>query len=150
MSTHSSISILLPDGKIKAIYCHSDGYFEGVGKILLYYYCTPEKAEALISLGDLSFLGEYLHHYEGYRENPTDQEQLTVTCAYHRDRGQPFKNVKPRIHLTIQKWINKGQEYNYIFKSGEWYGVKQKHIGSNPTQINWYDLEPLKNIPEAL
>jgi len=43
MSTRSNIAIELPDGKVKAIYVHSDGYPNGVGHCLLNYYNAYKK-----------------------------------------------------------------------------------------------------------
>lgn len=33
MSTSATISYERPDGKIRSIYCHWDGYIEGVGNL---------------------------------------------------------------------------------------------------------------------
>ena len=41
MSTRSYIGKLLPGGSITGIYCHHDGYPEGVGVILRDHYTDP-------------------------------------------------------------------------------------------------------------
>jgi hypothetical protein len=46
MSTRSMIGIQQEDGKIEAIYCHYDGYPEGVGQTLADHYQTTDKVEA--------------------------------------------------------------------------------------------------------
>ena len=57
MSTSASVAYQHEDGQVEAIYVHSDGYLDGVGKTLLEHYNDPMKAEALINLGDLSVIG---------------------------------------------------------------------------------------------
>lgn len=46
------------------IYCHSDGYIDGVGKELLEKFNTYDEALNLISLGDCSTIVEYLRPYK--------------------------------------------------------------------------------------
>lgn len=43
MSTNSTISIKRADGTQTSIYCHWDGYIEGVGVTLQLAYNTAEK-----------------------------------------------------------------------------------------------------------
>lgn len=56
MSTRSNIAIENLDGTVRAIYCHHDGYPEGVGATLATYYRTEEQIEELLALGNLSAL----------------------------------------------------------------------------------------------
>ena len=49
MSTRSNIAIETKDGKIKAVYCHSDGYIKGVGKTLINNYKNYDDVEQLKS-----------------------------------------------------------------------------------------------------
>ena len=56
MATRSRIGVMLDDGSIKQVYCHFDGYVEGVGLTLIENYDTLEKAKTLISFGDMSYL----------------------------------------------------------------------------------------------
>jgi hypothetical protein len=58
MATRSRIAIENQDGTVTSIYCHFDGYIDGVGKILQENYNTREKMEQLIDLGDISSLGK--------------------------------------------------------------------------------------------
>lgn len=57
MSTRSLIGIK-NDDRVKYIYCHNDGYLEGVGKTLTTYYKDKETVEKLLALGDISALGD--------------------------------------------------------------------------------------------
>lgn len=44
MATHSSITVKTSNGKFKTVYCHFDGYPEGVGKTLALHYNSQEKS----------------------------------------------------------------------------------------------------------
>ena len=91
MSTRSRIGIQRKDGSIDSIYCHLDGYPEGVGIELYEHYRDRIKVNNLIDLGDISHLEQYLYpdpnqiHEFGF-----DTEQPNVVVAYHRDRGEKF------------------------------------------------------------
>ena len=121
MATRSRIAIETTDDSgnkvIKSIYCHFDGYASGVGETLMENYQDREKVEALISLGDISFLREEI--------TPTgphsfDYPQKGVTVAYHRDRGEKFKS--PRINSSVREFFLPDiEEYGYLFtEEGEW------------------------------
>jgi len=121
MATRSRIAIettgVAGTKVIKSIYCHFDGYASGVGKTLMDNYQDREKVEALISLGDISFLEEEI--------TPTgphsfDYPQKGVTVAYHRDRGEKLKS--PRINSSVREFfLSDIEEYGYLFtEEGEW------------------------------
>lgn len=108
MSTNSRLRMVLPSGKTaKPIYCHWDGHPNNMLPLLNTYYNTVEKAEELLSLGDLSYLSK--------RVKPDDMEVHSfnhpakdVTVAYHRDRGEDLC------------FTNDLQQYNYIFDGETW------------------------------
>lgn len=56
MSTRSNIAIKEKDGKVKVVYCHFDGYYDGVGKTLLEHYNSEKLARQIIETGDFSSL----------------------------------------------------------------------------------------------
>ena len=102
MATRSNIEIENKDGTVSAIYCHFDGYIDGVGEILYKNYNTREKLEQLIALGDISSLGKTLEE----------------TVAYHRDRGERLE--EPIQHKTVLLYFESeigggGVEYSYCF-----------------------------------
>ena len=97
MATRSTIAKRNEDGSITQIYCHWDGYvLGGVGETLFNHYNTPELVDQLIALGDLSSLREKPTPTEG--EHTFDEPQADVTVAYHRDRGEEWKDTKPRVY----------------------------------------------------
>ena len=101
MATRSTIAMKTKDGKIKAIYCHWDGYVDHNGRILSNFYTDPAKVEELINLGDLSTLGSEIGQKHPFDRN-YDEPELKLTedwcMAYHRDREEEWDRVKPSEH----------------------------------------------------
>ena len=121
MSTRSRIAIETRDTDgnqvINSIYCHFDGYPEGVGTTLFNHYTSKEKVTELIKLGDISSLGIRLTS-DGPHSFDTPEKGTTV--AYHRDRGEDF--CEPRVDHSIPEFIKSDvEEYGYLFtEEGEW------------------------------
>ena len=74
MGTSSYIGILKENGKVEAVYCHYDGYYKGVGDMLVKHYNTPEKVQALVNLGYISSLKETLE--ETLKNNAGEGEKV--------------------------------------------------------------------------
>lgn len=124
MSTRSNIAMLLPDGKVRCIYVHKDGYLSHHVPILQEHYNTAEKVTALLDLGDLSVLGAQLgerHDFDSsvHRENGWCK-------AYGRDRGEHDQEAE--TVANVDKWVDWHQQYNYLFKNGEWFVVGGEDI----------------------
>ena len=115
MSTRSFIGIQNPDGTITGVYCHHDGYLAGVGKTLRENYTTPEAVRNLVVLGSLSSLGE----------------DLDVTQAYHRDRGEDLDIAKYK-NLAEVSFDDGGYEFLYVFTSEGWTVAELRASGSTP------------------
>ena len=115
MSTRSNIGIINADGSVTAIYCHNDGCPSGVGKTLREHYNTEEKVRELLSLGDLSVLGEVI----GEKHNFDAHDFTTKWCrAYGRDRGE--KGTKARKHKTVKEACSSfDNDYAYLFDPTE-------------------------------
>jgi hypothetical protein len=75
MSTRSRIGISQEDGSVKSIYCHYDGYPEGVGQTLMQNYTSPVEVMELINKGDLSSL----HSQEHYADRGETDVDAVVT-----------------------------------------------------------------------
>jgi hypothetical protein len=96
MSTRSNIGYKDKDsGEIHFVYCHFDGYLEGVGSDLQKEFVSYDRVVELVSQGDMSSIGE----------------PYTL-------RGESFDSVKPRIVTDMDKTIQ--EEYSYIFDNNEW------------------------------
>lgn len=125
MSTRSDIIAHCKDGKWRRIYCHFDGYLEGVGKTLIEHYGNQVKIEKLMALGDLSILGEKIgvkHPFDGpsfrdVEKYATFEKRYGKMCrAYGRDRGE--KNVEADVFDTLDAaWPSKDTwtEFTYVW-----------------------------------
>jgi hypothetical protein len=117
MATRSRIAIENQDGSVTSIYCHFDGYPEGVGEKLILHYDTEEKVKALIALGDLSHLTSELSPAPGVIHN-FNNPVFSVTIAYHRDRGEDFNQEH---HTNAEEFFNGDvEDFGYLFQNGEW------------------------------
>lgn len=103
MATRSTIALETAEG-FKAIYCHWDGYPEGVGATLKSFYSTSEQADALIEKGDLSSLGDTLE-----------------SSQFYADLGE---DLKVETFKSSSDWIEWASacncEYAYLFRGDKW------------------------------
>jgi hypothetical protein len=113
MATRSHIGKQLPNGQIKYIYCHFDGYPEHNGKILKEHYIDESKVDQLLELGDLSVLGEEIREKQDFDNRSSQNPKWCL--AYGRDRGE--SDVEARTSL-LRQFMD--QEYNYVFADGKW------------------------------
>ena len=120
MATRSRIGMEQPNGEVRSIYCHWDGYPEGVGATLKEHYTNPEKVEALIALGDISVLGRFVDVNIPGVVHTFDNPDEGVTVAYHRDRGEAFR--APRVDASVDAFSRSDiEEFGYVFtQNGEW------------------------------
>jgi hypothetical protein len=105
MATRSRIAIENESGIVNSIYCHFDGYVDGVG-ITLFKHYDKEKLQKLIELGDISSLGE----------------STIDTVAYCRDRGEDLHSTS---YLDVEGLFKLGfgssVEFVYcLTKEGIW------------------------------
>ena len=120
MATRSTIAIELSDGKVKQIYCHWDGYLDHNGDILLNHYSDPLKAEAMITLGDISSLAP--DYDPGNDDHSFDSPKLGVTIYYGRDRGETDVGYRLFHDFEHYKRDHQYEEYEYILRNdGKWY-----------------------------
>jgi hypothetical protein len=130
MSTRCLIGALHSDGHVSAIYCHSDGYPEHVGRLLARHYATPARLAALQSLGDLSELGERLTPAEGVAHSFAERSP-GVCVAYSRDRGD--KASRPIGYDSVDEYLARSVanhswiEWAYLFDAGSgWWCVSKE------------------------
>ena len=129
MATRATINLLLPDGKVRGIYSHWDGYPSRVGKLLQENYNTLEKVHALLDEGDVSILGPAIGTKHPFEDGAKlCEEQSTF---YRRDRGET--KVGARVFGAVNQ-IDR-QSYNYLFctadakaatefTDGEWFVLR--------------------------
>ena len=126
MGTRSRIGVM-HGSKVKSIYCHWDGYLEGVGATLLKHYDSA-KANHIVALGDMSSLQADIgekhafskHDVPGIEHRVHNDEWCTF---YGRDRGE--KGVEFKVAHSFEEFLeqcdNCGAEYYYIMRDSTWY-----------------------------
>ena len=106
MATRSLILKRNDDGVFTGVYCHWDGYPDGVGRRLADNYGDITKIDALIDLGDLSMLGP----------------ELKDTVAFCRDRGDDM--APPFVFSSLDEvkgYLDESSmEYAHVFTDGKW------------------------------
>jgi hypothetical protein len=116
MATRSLIGIKLDNEIVKTIYCHWDGYPEGVGQTLVDHYSTPAAITELMELGDVSSLGT----------------SIAKCVAYHRDRKEPYGMVEARdtdASELMSVGMDYGVEFIYVYNNElEWECHRLSHI----------------------
>ena len=119
MSTRSAIIVNTADGKWRVVYCHHDGYIDGVGRTLFKYYNSQERADALVEHGDMSSLAENCDAPPGHSyEKPVKGH----TVYYGRDRGEidADGHTVETLDLAL-KLARDISHYVYVFKEGAWF-----------------------------
>lgn len=79
MSTISYIVKKLNDNEYKSIYCHFDGYLDGVGQVLLDNYNSEKGIDSILELGDMSRLGETPTACDTYKNRGEDNTEAVIT-----------------------------------------------------------------------
>lgn len=137
MSTRSSISYYNPTTKkYYTVYCHFNGYLEGVGLMLYKHYTDYDKVKRLVSLGGVSHIEPNIDPAPG-KTHSFDSPQKDVCVFYTRDRGEDWKQNQPQVY-TNRKSISEewDLDYNYLYKDGKWYVQRGFH-----TTTDWTLLE---------
>jgi len=142
MSTNAAIGLAMPDGTIKAVYLHWDGYIEhgGAGETLGEHYKDRAKVEKLISLGLLSMLGAEVDPDPAFPHSWSNP-QPGVTVAYHRDRNNPLHHAiefKDKVSFAEEAKGSLWAEYAYLFEDGRWL-VCDLHLEARPWK--WRELK---------
>jgi len=129
MGTRSSIAVKHVT-RIKAVYCHWDGYLDHNGRILLAFYDST-KANNLVALGNISSLGADIGSKHSFDQTTEERNYFNLgptsvsseTTFYGRDRGE--LNQEFRSFASEEEWIShmdgSGCEYFYLMDSGVWY-----------------------------
>lgn len=123
MATRSAIGVLNIDGTVNAIYCHWDGYPEGVGRTLIQHWCDEQKINSLIELGDLSMLRSEIGEAHDFNVRWSLGDPQSKWClAYGRDRGD--LNTGHRVFTSSKEFVSEmslsGCEYFYLWVDGRW------------------------------
>ena len=138
MATRSAIGYRKPDGSVRAVYCHWDGYPSHQLPILEKHYNGIRKVQALIKPGSMSSLrtrqlwehtnvlaenGEILRDAEGYARYENEREAQPL---YHYERGDG-RDAEPPITSAFPRntWFcSHDCEYLYIFERDKTWSVQ--------------------------
>ena len=119
MATRSTIAYRTAEGKIRAVYCHWDGYPAYNGAMLQEHYRDPAKVAALVTLGNISSLGRLIGEKHDFDWRDDD---AGFTTYYGRDRGEPDQDAKE--FETVADWVehykSSWAEYFYLFNGDHW------------------------------
>ena len=139
MATRSAIGYKTPEGKVRAIYCHYDGYPAGVGRTLENHYQEARKVAQLVELGDASVLEPKLF---GTANHSFDTPDGDVTVFYGRDRGET--GVDTREFETVQDFVDyytsSGCEYFYLRTASEWIYHDRYNVGTDAVGFPIFDF----------
>ena len=136
MATRGRIGIKLTDGSILSAYHHWDSYPQWLGVKLVKNFNSQELVSDLIDGGDMSAC--YSTHT--YQSEPLKQEVIqpdgsskfeyvqnkdgetvytkvkaTASPQYYSERGE---NTPPRLDKDLFEFLDKGEEYAYIWEEG--------------------------------
>lgn len=95
----------------RTIYCHTGGYIDHNGAILLQHYNSQELAEELVSHGDIDILGKKCSEYDSYSYGD-------YTVYFGRDLGNEDSDYRESEKPPLFR-----EEYLYIFENGKWHVV---------------------------
>ena len=108
MATRSRIGLLLETGYVLSVYHHWDGYPEWLGVTLKEKFNTYDKIAELIDGGDVSCIDS---------DSDWDRNKVDLYVQYYNERGE---NTEPRLDLSVEDYLDNGEEYAYLFENGEW------------------------------
>lgn len=106
-------TMIKKDTEYIGIYVHWDGYIDGVGEKLVLDYNDYKKALNLCLCGYCSTILDYVISYKAWR-------------------NECWKYIKPRQEKELLELEN----YNYVFKDGEWYVIENGELKSLKNILN--------------
>lgn len=117
MSTHCLIGRKVDKNKVEYIYCHHDGYLEGVGLTLKHHYVSTDKIDSLMKLGNLSGLGPIPESSPDQWDNKRIDFNI---CSAYKDRGE--KGTESSF-MPLEDYLNEPTDmirYIYLWDGKEW------------------------------
>jgi hypothetical protein len=121
MATRYTIGKVQEDGQtIRSVYGHWDGYPEGAGNTLKFFYTDEDKIDSLLNFGDISVLDQQIG--SPTEQNAFDNRTEGMCLFYGRDRGED--GIEALVHANVEEWLGfrRGAccEYGYLRVNGEW------------------------------
>ena len=144
MATRSNIAYKTPEGKIRASYCHYDGYPAHNGEMLRRYYTDADQVKMLVDLGSMSILAPKVNPTTTTHSFETPEEDVTI--FYGRDRGET--GVEFREYDDFAEYVDNGEEYMYFFDGNDWLVNDHQEKDANGFPI--FDYVDSKITPQML
>ena len=128
---------MVDDQQVEGIYCHFDGYVDGVGK-LLYHCFDSQKTKELMQLGNISFLTTTL--YPTTTDHSFYSPEEGVIVAYGRDRGEPGQEALrlPTYEFLAGFYPSAGVDYFYLLELDGTWMVRSRFLDGSLT--SWKPL----------
>ena len=123
MSTRSRIGLELADDAVLSVYHHYDGYPQWLGVILRQKFNTREKVAELLDGGDISCIES---------DNNWKREKVENHVLYYNARGE---DTEPRLDLTIEDYLENGEEYAYVYTLDHQWECYDLHKGVKKVEI---------------
>lgn len=118
MSTNAGIALRSGD-TYQTIYCHWDGHPNTMYPLLSTFYNSFDAANALISLGDASYIEKKIAPTPGV-PHTFDFPEKDVCVFYHRDRGDDWYSCQSACYTKKELFKQPAFEWVYIFEDGQW------------------------------
>lgn len=136
MSTRSDIIVHRADGQWHRIYCHFDGYLEGVGKTLFNHYTGQKKIEQLLTLGNLSALGEEIG-----KKHPFDNPPFYLPGGSSLVENPAYAAFKAKYGKWCRSYLRdrKLGQWHYAKTQAEFEAAERGEIGDR-IQAVWPDI----------
>lgn len=138
MATRGRVAIRLSDGSILSAYHHYDSYPQWLGVKLVKHFNSQELASDLIDGGDMSACysthtfesepvkieiiqpdgsskWEHVQNKDG--ETVYTKVKSEASPQYYSERGE---DTPPRLDKDLFEFLDKGEEYAYIWEEGFW------------------------------
>ena len=123
MATRSRIALQLTEDSFLSVYHHYDGYPQWLGVILRQKFNTREKVAELLDGGDISCIES---------DNNWKREKVENHVLYYNARGE---DTEPRLDLTIEDYLENGEEYAYVYTLDHQWECYDLHKGVKKVEI---------------
>ncbi len=123
MATRSRIALQLTEDSFLSVYHHWDGYPQWLGVTLRQKFNTREKVAELLDGGDISCIDS---------DTNWNREKVENHVQYYNDRGE---DTEPRLDLTLEDYLQNGEEYAYVFTLDHEWVCYDLHNGAKEVDI---------------
>jgi hypothetical protein len=119
MGTRSTIALEFADGTVEQVYCHWDGYLEGVGAQLQAEFTDPFELRDLIDGGDMSTL-----------DTPYSLRGEVCPARKYKDLSEYFVECQQEEYDYILRNVNGTASWfvRCYATNGQWVTIKEAEV----------------------